>query len=99
MWTDSPVIAVTVMRPTVDVIHVSAGLNYGWKLDGFKGDELVAPDQLQDRFDVIIRELAMYVDDTTVWTNTETGESISAWEAMRLLTKADGEDVIVPVEG
>jgi hypothetical protein len=93
MHTDSPCIEIRVNKPSLDVIHVSAtkGLA-GWKLDGFKNDELAAPDQLQDQFNWIIYELAKYVDETSVWTNLDTGQQISAWEAMTLLTADDDND-------
>ena len=92
MWTDSPLIEVWVNKPAVDVIHVSAEKGVGWKLDGFKGEDLASPDELQDRFEAIVHSLARYVDETSVWKNSETGQVISAWAAMALLTKVDEED-------
>jgi hypothetical protein len=93
MHTNSPCIEIRVNRPSVDVIHVSASRDLaGWKLDGFKGDQLAAPDQIQDEFCWIVHELAKYVDETSIWVNLDTGQEISAWEAMMLLTKVDDED-------
>ena len=92
MWTESPLIEVRVNKPNVDVIHVSTEKGLGWKLDGFKDDQLVPPDELQEHFEWIVHKLAKYVDETSVWINTDSGQEISAWEAITLLTKVDDED-------
>ena len=93
MFTDSACIEIRVNKPSVDVIHVYATKALGgWKLDGFKGDQLAAPDQIQDQFNWIVYELAKYVDETSIWTNLDTGKQISAWEAMTLLTADDDDE-------
>ena len=92
MWTESHLIEVWVNRPDVDVIHVSTEKGVGWKIDGFKGDDLVPPDELQDHFNFIVRRLAQFADNEAKWINTATGAEISSWEAMRLLTLVDDED-------
>ena len=92
MWTESPLIEVWVNRPDLDVIHISTENGVGWKIDGFKGDELVPPDELQDHFNFIVRRLAQLAGDDAKWINTATGAEISSWEAMRLLTLVDDED-------
>ena len=86
MWTESPLIKVCVNHPDVDVIHVSTEKGIGWKIDGFKGDKLVSPDELQDHFNFIVRRLAQFAGDDAKWLNMQTGQEITAWEAMRLLT-------------
>lgn len=92
MWTESPLIEVWVDHPDVDVIHLSTEKGVGWKIDGFKGDDLVPPDELQDHFNFIVRRLAQFAGDSAKWINTATGAEISSWEAMRLLTLVDDED-------
>ena len=92
MWTDSPLIGVWVNRPEVDVIHISTEKGVGWKIDGFKNDELVPPDELQDHFNFIVRRLAQYAGDGAKWIIAGTGREITPWEAMRLLTLVDEED-------
>ena len=92
MWTESPLIEIRVSKPSVDTIHVSAEKGVGWKMDGFKGEQLASPDELQGQFNWVVHSLAKYVDETSVWTNLDTGEEISAWEAMMLLTRDDASD-------
>ena len=87
---DSPVIEIRVNRPKVDLINVSAEEGMGWKTDGRKGDQLVAPDQYQDDLHALISDLAPYVDENSVWINTETGAEISVWAAMKLLSGVGG---------
>ena len=90
MYLDSPLIRVLVNKPEVDSIDVYSQVDWGWKLDGRKGDGLAAPDQWQDHFHAVIIQLAEYVDESSVWTNADTGEQITAWEAMKLLTVGEG---------
>ncbi len=92
MWTESPLIEVRVNKPRVDVIHLSTEKGIGWKIDGFKDEQLASPDELQDHFNFIVNRLAQFVDETSVWTNIDTGKQISAWEAMTLLTKIDDKE-------
>ena len=88
LFPDSPVVSIRVNHPKVDIINVYADSQLeGWKLDGRQGsNELAVPDQLQDQFDAVVSTLAEYVDETSVWTSTETGQVITPWEAMTLLT-------------
>ena len=90
MYFDSPLVRVLLNKPEMDSIDVYSKVDWGWKLDGRKGDELAAPDQWQDQFHAVIIQLAEYVDESSVWMNVETGEQISAWEAMILLTVGEG---------
>jgi hypothetical protein len=90
MYIDSPLIRVFVNKPEVDSIDVYSQVDWGWKLDGRKADELAAPDQWQDHFHAVIMQLAEYVDEASVWTNVDTGGQITVWEAMKLLTVGEG---------
>ena len=90
MYIDSPLIRVLVNKPEIDSIDVYSQVDWGWKLDGRKGNKLAAPDQWQDHFHAVIIQLAEYVDESSVWMNADTGEQISAWDAMKLLTVGEG---------
>lgn len=94
MYFDTPVIEVRVNAQNVDVIHVSAEEGAGWKIDGWKGDQHGRPDELQDTLDSIVRSLAQYVDETSVWTNLETGKRISSWEAITILSGVIPDDAL-----
>ena len=83
---DSPVIRVLVNKPTVDSINIHSSAGWGWVVQGWKGDELAAPDQVQDDFHAVVADLADYVDDSSIWLNADTGVEITPWQAMVLLT-------------
>ncbi|WP_034920868.1 hypothetical protein [Erythrobacter sp. SD-21] len=85
----SPLIKVIVERDNVDVIHLSReeGSDWrAWKCDGFKGEELAPPDQLYEEFELFIRHLAPFVDDHSRWIRDDTGEEITSWEAIKILS-------------
>jgi len=86
MYVNSPLIRIVVNSPKVDFIDIYSEVDWGWKLDGRKGESLAAPDQWQDHFHAVIEQLAEYVDDSSVWMNADTGKVITVWEAMKLLT-------------
>jgi hypothetical protein len=92
MYFNSPVIRVVVNKPTVDSIDIHSQVDWGWKLQGWKGEEIAAPDQWQDHFHAVIIQLAEFVDETCVWSNLDTGQQVSAWEAMMLLTDAHNDE-------
>jgi hypothetical protein len=90
MYFDSSVIRVFVNKPTVDLIDIHSQVDWGWKLQGWKAGEIAVPDQWQDSFHAVIANLAEYVDDSSVWLNTDSKEEITVWEAMKLLTVGEG---------
>jgi hypothetical protein len=94
MFFDTPVIEIRVNKPAVDVIHASVEQGAGWKIDGWKDDQHGRPDELQDTLDCIVRSLAPYVDETSVWTNLETGKRISSWEAILILSGISPDDAL-----
>ena len=82
----SPLIRVIVSKPDVDCIDIHSKPDWGWTVQGWKGKELAAPDQVQDYFHAVIMDIADYVDDDSIWTNMDTGKQITPWQAMVLLT-------------
>lgn len=90
MYFDSPVIRVLVNKPNVDSIDIHSQVDWGRKVQGWKAGEIAVPDQWQDHFHAVIMDLAEYVDDSSVWLNTATGEEVTVWEAMKLLTIGEG---------
>ena len=89
-YIESPLIRVIVNKPNVDCIDVHSTPDWGWTVQGWKGKELAAPDQVQDYFHAVIMDLADFVDDSSVWLNADTGDEITVWEAMKLLTVGEG---------
>jgi hypothetical protein len=90
-YIESPLIRVVVNKPTVDWIDIHSKPNWGWTVQGWKGKELAAPDQVQDYFHAVLMDLADYVDDSSVWLNADTGDEITVWKAMKLLTVGEGQ--------
>ena len=85
-YIDSPLIRVVVNRPDVDCIDIHSKADWGWTVQGWKGKELAAPDQVQDYFHAVVMDLADYVDDSSVWLKADNGQQITPWKAMLLLT-------------
>ena len=84
----SPLLKVLVERDDVDVIHLSREEREawrGWKCDGFKDDQLVAPDQFYEEFELFIRHIADYIGNKAKWMRGDTGEEITAWDAITIL--------------
>ena len=90
-YIESPLIRVVVNKPTVDCIDIHSKPDWGWTVQGWKGKELAAPDQVQDYFHAVLMDLADYVDDSSVWLNADTGDEITVWKAMKLLTVGEGQ--------
>ena len=73
-----------------------AGVKYvlfGREMDGFRiytrdrDDEPIwRYDQVQDHLDHILPDLAELIDSGSTWQNSDTGELITAWDALVLLS-------------
>ena len=92
MYFDSPLIRVLVNKPEVDSIDIHSQVDWGWKLQVWKADEIAAPDQWQDHFHAVIIHLADSVDESSVWLNADTGQEITLWKAMVLLTVGEATE-------
>ncbi|ANU07041.1 hypothetical protein [Paraurantiacibacter namhicola] len=89
MSKDEPFLRVFPGNAAIDVIHVSREDGpqlRAWKADGFKGDELCAPDIWYEEFDLFLRHLNQYIVESDDWQNAVTGEDITYFSAIKLLT-------------
>ena len=60
----------------------------GWKMDviGHEHNEWPHGDTYQDTLDELMPFLAAYADESSVWSDYETGEQITFWEAIVSVT-------------
>jgi hypothetical protein len=91
-WFDSPVIEIRVNHPKVDIICAYCEAAMGWKTDGRKGDDLAAPDMIQDYLQGLVSDLAPFVDARAVWRRLDTGTEIDSWTAIKLLSAPEVEN-------
>jgi hypothetical protein len=60
----------------------------GWKMDiiGHEHNEWPHGDTYQDTLDELMPFLAVYADQESAWTDFETGEQMTFWEAIASVT-------------
>ena len=85
----SAFLKVYVDHPQLDYLHLSRENNPdgpAWKSDGFKGNDPYFPADLwYEKFDDFIAHVSDFIDTTARWTDGESDQTLTAWEAMALL--------------
>ena len=87
---ESPLISIKVSSLIADEINVYHEDDCGWKIDGRKdGQSVHELDQLQDDFACVVRLLADYVDETSIWMLCPEMRLVSPFQALSLLAERD----------
>ena len=87
---ETPLISIKVSNHDVDQINVYHEADCGWKINGSKdGQPVYALDQLQDDFACLVRVLADYVDEASVWVLSPEMRQLSPFHALALLAEGN----------
>jgi hypothetical protein len=78
---------VTSPKPEVDHIIIERDA-IGWKMDvvGHEHNEWPDGDTYQDTIDELMPFLATYADEASVWSDYETGQQMTFWQAVLSVT-------------
>ena len=86
----STYVKVYVDHPHVNCLYLSRENNPNgpaWKSDGFKGEDPYFPADLwYERFDEFLAHVSNFIDKSARWTDGESDQELTAWEAIAFLT-------------